>query len=243
MNSNQFTKELGFIANDDIRKFTETALDNLPQYFFECAASSTGKYHPCYALGDGGLVRHTKAAVRFANHLFQLEQIQNQFSQREMDCIISALILHDGWKHGNGNSSFTVHEHPQVCADWVKENEIFFELLPDEDRAMIAEGIASHMGQWNENKRSKIVLKKPQTDIQKFVHICDYLASRKDIEIIFDDVETPKADINTYTLPFGKHKGELFLDVVKNDKSYLQWANENMRLQEPLKTFIAEALK
>lgn len=42
MNSNKFTKELGFITNDNIRKFTETALDNLPQYFFECADSSTG---------------------------------------------------------------------------------------------------------------------------------------------------------------------------------------------------------
>lgn len=186
MNSSQFTKELGFIINDDIRKFTETALDNLPQYFFECAASSTGKYHPQYALGFGGLVRHTKAAVRLANHLFQLEQTQNQFSHREMDCIISALILHDGWKLGNDHSATTAHEHPQICADWVKENEIFSKLLPDNDRLMIAEGIASHMGRWNISMKSMIILEKPQTDVQKFIHMCDYLASRKDIEILFD---------------------------------------------------------
>ena len=46
-----------------------TLIELLPNYFFEVPASSTGKYHPEFALGDGGLIRHTKVAVRIAYEL------------------------------------------------------------------------------------------------------------------------------------------------------------------------------
>ena len=58
-----FQNELAWIQDDAIRSFVHDALIKLPDYFFHVAASSTGKYHPAYALGEGGLVRHTKAAV------------------------------------------------------------------------------------------------------------------------------------------------------------------------------------
>jgi hypothetical protein len=245
MKSEIFANELGFIINNDIKDFTKIAIDNLPDYFFSVAASSTGKYHPSYALGEGGLVRHTKAATRFANHLLQLEQNQNLFSERERDLILSAIMLHDGWKHGNNGSSFTTPEHPQVCADWVESNDKLNGVLSQEDRNVIADAIASHMGQWNTNKRSSIVLHKPETEIQKFVHMCDYLASRKDIEVVFneDHIEHKKdEDINTYKLTFGKYKGELIVEVAKEHKDYLQWMIGNMTLKEPLKTYVSQLI-
>ena len=246
MKSEKFTKELDYIKNEDIRSFAKLALENLPDYFFETAASSSGRYHPTYALGVGGLVRHTCAATRFANHLLQLEQNQNVFTERERDLIIVSIMLHDGWKHGNAGSTFTTHEHPQVCADWIETNEIFNEVLPLEDRKIIASAISSHMGQWNETKRSKVVLNKPVTEIQKFVHMCDYLASRKDIEVLFDGVDSTKresVDINTYSITFGKYKGQLITEIAKDHKDYLQWMSGNLKLQEPLKTFVTELLK
>lgn len=246
MKSEKFIKELEYIKNDDIRGFAKLALENLPDYFFDVAASSTGKYHPTYALGNGGLVRHTKAATRFANHLLQLEQNQNAFTERERDLIITSIILHDGWKHGNAGSTFTTHEHPQVCADWVETSEILNGVLTAEDRKVIASAISSHMGQWNETKRSKVVLNKPETEIQRFVHMCDYLASRKDIEVLFDDIsatERELVDINTYSITFGKYKGQLITEIAKDHKDYLQWMSENLTLQEPLKTFVTELIK
>jgi len=247
MKSENFIKELDFIINEDIKNFTKVALDNLPQYLFEVAASSTGKYHPAYALGDGGLVRHTKAATRFANHLLQLEQNQMLFSERERDMILSAIILHDGWKHGNAGSTFTTHEHPQVCADWVETSDIFNDVLSMEDRKQIALAISSHMGQWNTTKRSSVVLNKPETEMQRFVHMCDYLASRKDIEVLFDSEDNNahkvEDDINTYKFTFGKYKGELITDVAKNHKDYLQWMSGNMKMKAPLDKFVAELLK
>ncbi len=50
------------------------------------------------------------------------------------------------------------------------------------------DGIATHMGQWNTDfKTKKEVLDKPKTGIQKFIHMCDYLASRKCLEFNFEE--------------------------------------------------------
>ena len=59
-------KEIEYINNERYKKSIKTLISLLPDYFFEVAASSTGKYHPSFALKDGGLVRHTKVAVRIA---------------------------------------------------------------------------------------------------------------------------------------------------------------------------------
>ena len=75
-------QEIDFIKDDKIRNFAKVAVSSLPDYFFEVAASSTGKYHPSYALGEGGLLRHTKAAVRIANDLLSLE-MYGSYSQME----------------------------------------------------------------------------------------------------------------------------------------------------------------
>lgn len=58
-----FKKELSYIESPIVRTIVEDLLSEVPNYFFEIPASSTGKYHPDYALGKGGLVRHTKAAA------------------------------------------------------------------------------------------------------------------------------------------------------------------------------------
>ncbi len=176
--------------NENIRKFATDTVNLLPDYFFAVAASSTGKYHPKYALGSGGLVRHTKSAVKFAYTLLGLEQ-NNVFSQDEKDLMITALLLHDGWKHGDKGSSYTVTEHPVVCADWIMNAscmETIRNHLSVEQLNMLCGAIASHMGQWTtDSKSKKEVLPKPQTEIQKFVHICDYLASRKWVLVDFEN--------------------------------------------------------
>jgi uncharacterized protein YbgA (DUF1722 family) len=43
------------------------------------------------------------------------------------------------------------------------------------------------MGQWiYDYKTGEKVLDAPQTKLEKFVHLCDYLASRKCLEMNFD---------------------------------------------------------
>ena len=47
--------------------------------------------------------------------------------------------------------------------------------------------INSHMGKWNTDYRTKaIVLPTPKSKVDRFVHLADYLASRKCLEFNFD---------------------------------------------------------
>lgn len=185
-----FESELAHIENPVVKKFTEKIISNMPDYFFETAASSTGKYHPAYALGNGGLVRHTKAAVGIAIDLLNLEHNIQIFGQDERDCIIAALICHDGWKHGDTYSKYTVANHPVVAADHI------LELADDSERDFakaISDNVRSHMGQWNQDYKSKKeIMPKPQTPSEMFVHECDYLASRKYLEYKFDNYYNPE---------------------------------------------------
>lgn len=175
-NSEIFFGELQLIRKADLANAVRRILDELvPEYFYVVSASSTGKYHPWYSLGYGGLVRHTKAAVKIAYDLLQLEQYRHLHA----DTIIAALILHDTFKHGKVCGQYTVAEHPLVAAEeihkWANDN-LPTELLGDFN--IICDLISSHMGQWNEVMH-KPVMPKPVTQDQKLVHLCDYLASRK----------------------------------------------------------------
>ena len=187
---NVFHQQLGYLKDPKIKAFAEKAIGMLPDYFFDVAASSTGKYHPTYALGSGGLVRHTKAACKFADELLRLEMYATHYSQDERDLMIVALMLHDGWKHGAEATAgkYTVAEHPTVCAEWIKETPELSSMLTPEQVDFLCGCIASHMGEFCTDYRTKKqILPKPKTAAQKFVHQCDLLASRKWINVDFGD--------------------------------------------------------
>ena len=72
MKSDNFNTEIARINDNIIKEDTKYLLNNLPDYFYRVQAASTGKYHPRYALGELGLVRHVKAAVCLAHNLFDI---------------------------------------------------------------------------------------------------------------------------------------------------------------------------
>ena len=181
---NIFRTELNYIQNQNIKQFTTKCVELLPDYFFEIPASSTGKYHPAYTLGSGGLVRHVKAAVRIAVEMFRLEMFK--YAEDEKDAIVSALILHDGLKSGMPQQSYTQHEHPQLIVRYIQQYPEICSLLEDKMQAIIFGALASHMGQWTTARGSRVALPKPKTKIENFVHLCDYLASRKFLEHDFN---------------------------------------------------------
>ena len=83
-----FETELNYIKDDRIRDSARILIEGLPEYFFKIEASSTGKYHPEFALGEGGLVRHSKVAVRMAYELYQITPYEKLFTQHEKDIMI-----------------------------------------------------------------------------------------------------------------------------------------------------------
>ena len=177
-----FKKELSYIKDDKVRESLSILIEKIPDYFFTIPASSTGKYHPLYATGDGGLVRHTKAAVRMAVELFGIYK----FPDHTKDLLIMALLLHDSVKKGFiKEEKYTRFDHPIVACDFIREYAKELSISKD-DIDFVCDCIASHMGKFNTNEYSDVILPIPKTPEQKFVHMCDYLASRKVIHVEFD---------------------------------------------------------
>lgn len=182
---NSFSKELEYIKSDRIRKSCSKMIELLPDYFFVVAAASTGKYHPEYAQGEGGLLRHTKAAVRIAYELLSDPAIGDKYTTDEKDLMLMGLLLHDGLKHGLPEEKYTKYDHPILMADYIMDNEDVLELeIPEIE--FIMDVIKTHMGPWTTDYNGNEILEKPKTKYQNFVHMCDYLASRKCILLPFD---------------------------------------------------------
>lgn len=181
-----FNKEYTYIKNKKYVDNLKIMVDLLPDYFFTVPASSTGKYHPEFSLGDGGLVRHTKFAVRIAHELYSSESVTGIFNQNEKDLMIFALVLHDGLKSGLEKEEYTRVDHPILVASYIKENKDKL-TLTDNEIEFICNVIESHMGPWNTDYKGNEVLPKPINKYQKFVHMCDFLASRKLLNTTFNN--------------------------------------------------------
>ena len=108
----------------------------------------------------------------------------------EKDMAISAIILHDGMKHGETHSQYTKTEHPLIMANFILNNSEINTLIDRFFLETIADCIKTHMGMYNKDYKTNIeVLPKPKTKLQNLVHLCDYLASRKYFEEFNFDVD------------------------------------------------------
>lgn len=106
---------LNTFENDDIKEFAIVLLDNLPEYIWSVPASSTGKYHPQYSLGLGGLMRHQIAVVRFLNFFLELEQYNKIIPSRERDLLRVAGMVHDGRSIESHMGQFNVDRKTGEC--------------------------------------------------------------------------------------------------------------------------------
>lgn len=183
-----FRTEIRYIKNARLMDNAKKMIQLLPEYFFEIPASSTGKYHPSFALGEGGLVRHTKVAVRLAKELLDNECIGNVFTSDEKDMIIMSLIMHDGCKSGLTKGEYTVANHPSIVATLIKNNADKL-TLEESELKLICGMIEAHMGPFNKDYRGNTILPLPANKYQKFVHMCDLLASKKFLDVKFNNNE------------------------------------------------------
>ncbi len=180
-----FLDELEYIKDEKLAESLLKIIELLPDYWFKEPASSTGKYHPEYALGEGGLLRHSKAAMRIGYELLQDSCIGNKYTNHEKDLMLIALLVHDGLKLGLPQERYTRFDHPILMANYIleKQKEI---ALSKEDAAFIADVIKTHMGPWTTDYNGNEVLEKPKTKYQNFVHMCDFLAAKKFLQVPFD---------------------------------------------------------
>lgn len=185
---NVFDKELEYIKDLRYRENAKKFINMLPDYFFRVPASSTGKYHPMFSTGDGGLVRHTKVAAKIANDLLTNETTGASFKPEEKDLMIFGILIHDGLKLGLEEEKYTKSDHPLLVCEYLKEKKDEL-TLKDSEINFICNVVSSHMGQWNTDFDGNEVLPKPSNKYQRFVHMADYLSSRKYLDVKFENNE------------------------------------------------------
>ena len=172
-----FSRELNLIVSEDLRMATISYFnERVPLHFWTDSASSSGKFHPQLSQGEGGLVRHTKAVVMFAEELLRMSTYAYMKDEYK-DYVIVACLVHDTMKYG-------LHEYDKkeyrnhaknasiAFAEWCRTACDF------EPSEYLLGAIASHMGQWSTNKEDR-----PFTNIDRCVHMADYMASRPFIDI------------------------------------------------------------
>ena len=187
MKKDVFNVELNKFENENVRKSTEIILNMLPDYFYEIPASSTGKYHPYFSLGKGGLVRHVKVAMKILEEMFNDEAFGTYDSYKK-DLIRMALILHDGLKCGLDYSKYTCTDHPVIMSNYILDNKDKL-LINNDDAIFVSELIKTHMGPWNKDRNGNIIMPSPKTNEELLVHLCDYIASRKFLDVCFKNNE------------------------------------------------------
>lgn len=184
----QLNTEINYIRNKKYQDNLKVLIQLLPDYFFKVPAASTGKYHPSCSLGEGGLLRHTKTVARIAFELYNDESITGCFNQDEKDLMMVGMILHDGLKHGLNYNEYVVFDHPLVMCDFIKNHKEQL-TFTDNEINFLTNVISSHMGPFTKDYKGNEVLPKPVNKYQKFVHMCDYIASRRFLNINFENNE------------------------------------------------------
>lgn len=199
-----FEKEINLIKNEHMRNIVANTLDASPECIQTIAASSSGKYHPQYSLGEGGLSRHIKATVGIAYSMIGSDVlkgfIENETGTYDImyeDIVYAALILHDCKKPDDTPKHNTRFDHPILAANLFNETAmqyVFNNNLSQDDMEyikkvvpLIFKCIKSHMGIYTTASYAKgIELPKPASNLEWFVHSCDLLSSKKYIGFDFD---------------------------------------------------------
>lgn len=173
-----FEREINLIVDEDLRMVVRSYMNEcVADWFYKSGASSSGNFHPKFSQGVGGLVRHTKAVVMFAEELLRMSSYAYMKDEYK-DYVIAACIIHDTAKYGlTGEMDKSVYKDHARNAAKLFESWCLGECdyTPSE---FLLNAVKSHMGQWSTEQEDK-----PFTSIDRCVHMADYMASRKFIDI------------------------------------------------------------
>ena len=173
-----FEREILNIESEDLRDFVRFFFNAyVGEWFFEDGASASGLHHPAFAQGEGGLVRHTRAVEWFCEELLRMSCYAYMRAEYK-DYARVACLLHDTRKYGNGEtadkSCYATHGAEAAIA----VQQAWFEFFGKDAPELLCMAVRSHMGQWTESKDDR-----PFTNIDRLVHLSDYIASRSFIDI------------------------------------------------------------
>ena len=182
------------------------------------------------------------------NHRLRLKINKGFYpTPEERDCMRCVPALHDAIKCGWNGSRYTVQDHPLLAAKWVLVTKVEHDISP-EYKQMIADMCEAHSGEWNKSRSGQVIMAEPRNPREFFIHECDILASRADLDYVIPDelkvllgenVKVELPDIDSYVITFGKHSGKTLPQIAEVDPGYISWAKENMT-REPVKSLLTQ---
>lgn len=220
----------------------------ISDYIFTMPSSTSGKYHNAKQCEQYGQIYHVYMFDSILNHRLRLKGNQELYSTpEERDCMRCVPAFHDAVKCGWNGSQYTVQDHPILAAKWVLDTKVEHD-ISDNYKQMIADMCESHSGQWNKSRSGQVIMSEPRNVREFFIHECDILSSRCDLDYIIPDelkellntnakVELPNP--SEYILTFGKHKGKTLTEIAKCDSGWIRWAKENID-REPIRSLLKE---
>jgi HD superfamily phosphohydrolase YqeK len=111
----------------------------------------------------------------FAEELLRMSSYM-YMSEEHKDYVIMACIVHDTCKYGMSIYDKNLYKDHAINASCLV-NEAWFDYFGIQASEFFLSAIKCHMGQWSEREN------RPFTNIDRCVHMADYMASRNFIDI------------------------------------------------------------
>lgn len=237
-----FKPYLEKFETEAMRLYCEDMIEFIPDYIFTIPSSTSGKYHNATQCKPHGQIYHIIMFAEIVNYRLALKGNQERFkSPTQRDAMRCVPIFHDAIKCGWNGSPYTVHDHPMLAGEWVRNTKVEHD-VDDKVKEAIACMCERHSGEWTSSKKSKIVLPEPENAMEFFIHECDILSSRSNIDMappeylqdIFVDEEVDMEFDPETAFTFGKYKGERMLDIYEKHPDYVEWIAGNVQKREVL---------
>lgn len=155
---------LSLIDNQQIRRETQRLTQNAPSYFWKRSGSTSG-YHNAH---QHGLWKHTLKLSTVLDRLVDSWVELGHISERDVDRVHAAAILHDQRKEG-ATGGQTARDHDLQMGEVIRDSSAL------ENR--VAAAVDAHMGPWYDGPEPR-----PGT-LEDLLHVADMVASAPAIEV------------------------------------------------------------
>ena len=223
---------------DDFKNYFLDMCEHIPDYIFTMPSSTSGKYHNKKQCEPFGQLYHIFMFQSIIENRLRLKRNKEMYSTpQERDAMRCVPMFHDAVKCGWNGSQYTVADHPMLAAKWVLDTSVEHDIDPIW-KQIIADMCEAHSGEWNKDRSGNVIMPEPRNHREFFIHECDILSSRQDLDwIVSDELKELLGDgpsVEDYEIPVGKYKGRKLVEVFDEDPDYCKWMRDNIDRQ-PLK--------